>query len=63
MDQKLLRIKELIIEKERIDAELDGLITGAPFREVRPRVCKRCGVAGHRANNCPQNSAPSEDMQ
>jgi Zinc knuckle len=63
VDQKLLRIKELIIEKERIDAELDSLIAGAPPRDPKPRVCKRCGVAGHRANKCPQNSAPPEDKQ
>ena len=53
MDAKLSRIKDLIIEKERIDGELEGLLGGAPLKASRSRVCSICNAEGHTARACP----------
>jgi hypothetical protein len=58
LDAKLARIKELIEIKERTDAELEGLIAGAPVKEFKPRVCKTCGQPGHSPKACPQRQLP-----
>ena len=60
MDAKLQRIKELIIEKERIDAELEGLLGGAPLKGSRARVCSICNAEGHTARSCPTKSAQAQ---
>jgi hypothetical protein len=37
-EQKLARARELIVERDRIDAELDGMFSGAPVtKRGRPR--------------------------
>lgn len=59
MDAKLARIKELIAQKESVDAELEKLIgSGAPVKEVKQRVCKNCGEPGHNSAGCPQKQLP-----
>ena len=57
MEPKLQRIKELIIEKERIDGELESLLGGAPLKASRSRVCSICNAEGHTARSCPTKSA------
>lgn len=56
MDAKLQRIKELIIEKERIDGELESLLGGGPLKASRTRVCSICNAEGHTARACPTRS-------
>jgi hypothetical protein len=53
MDAKLVRIKELIEQKEAIDSELEKLIAGMPLTARKPKVCKTCGQEGHTARTCP----------
>jgi hypothetical protein len=60
MDAKLQRIKELIIEKERVDEELKNLLGGAPLRASRSRVCSICNAEGHTARSCPTKSAETQ---
>ena len=51
MEPRLQRIKELIIEKERVDAELEALLGGA--KESEPRSSEVCGQPGHSSRTCP----------
>ena len=56
LDERITRVKELISQREEIDAELAGLF-GIDPRQAGvkpPRRCSKCGEAGHRATNCPQ---------
>jgi hypothetical protein len=56
MDDKLVRIKQLIELKEHTDAELETLIGGATY--ARKKVtCSICGTEGHTARTCPQKPA------
>jgi zinc knuckle protein len=56
MDARLQRIKELIEQKERVDAELENLLGGAPLKAGRARVCSVCNAEGHTARSCPTKS-------
>ena len=61
MDARLLRIKELIEQKEAIDTELESLIGGAPVHLKhlkRPPRCTWCKAEGHTARTCPQQQMP-----
>jgi hypothetical protein len=60
VDAKLQRIKELIIEKERVDEELESLLGGAPLKGSRSRVCSICHAEGHTARACPTKSAEAQ---
>jgi Zinc knuckle len=60
VDAKLQRIKELIIEKERVDEELENLLGGAPLRGNRTRVCSVCNAEGHTARSCPTKSVEAQ---
>jgi hypothetical protein len=56
LDDKLVRIKQLIELKEQTDAELEALIGGANY--VKKKVtCSICGTEGHTARTCPQKSS------
>jgi Zinc knuckle len=52
MEDKLVRIKSLIIQREQIDNELASLITGATVTASQ-RKCKVCGQLGHNSKTCP----------
>lgn len=52
MDTKLARLKELITQKEAVDAELESLLGGSVVKEPKTRVCKKCGAQGHNAKTC-----------
>jgi hypothetical protein len=60
MEAKLLRIKELIEAKEKIDTELEELISGG-VRQPKQRLCKKCGEPGHGTKTCPQTSLAPEN--
>jgi hypothetical protein len=60
MDARLTRIKQLIEQKEAIDAELESLIAGAPLKERKARTCNSCGQEGHTARTCP--AKPREEQ-
>ena len=54
MDERLMRIKDLIETKERVDAELEELIGGSLEKRKRsPHKCSNCEQEGHTARNCP----------
>jgi hypothetical protein len=57
VEDRLIRIRELINLKEQTDHELETLIQGGRIEEpkvLKQRACKSCGQAGHRADTCPQ---------
>jgi hypothetical protein len=60
MDAKLQRIKDLIIEKERIDGELESLLGGGPLKASKSRVCSICDGVGHTARSCPSKLAATQ---
>ena len=60
LDAKLARLKELIIEKEEIDAEIEHLLGGAVPDKKTTRRCSKCGMSGHRASTCTNPPYDSE---
>jgi hypothetical protein len=62
MDQKLVRIRELIDQKEAVDAELASLIGGATEAPKRGRPRKPEGSAGEpqQANGAHPENAGSD---
>ena len=61
LDARLIRIRDLIVQKEQIDTELEALIGGSPVKESKPRACSTCGQEGHTSRSCPQKSLPLAD--
>ena len=53
MDARLQRIKDLIEQKEQVDAELESLIGGAPLKQSKTRACSICGGSDHNSRSCP----------
>ena len=49
------RIKQLISQREAIDAELVTIVTGGR-KERKPPQCSKCGSIDHTARNCDQMS-------
>ena len=47
------RIRQLIDQRDAIDAELKDLIGGGS-RERKPQKCSICGDTFHSARTCPQ---------
>ena len=56
MEDKLVRIKQLIELKEQTDAELETLIGGGTYTKKKV-TCSICNTEGHTARTCPQKSA------
>ncbi|KJC49085.1 hypothetical protein UP09_07575 [Bradyrhizobium sp. LTSP885] len=52
MEIDIERAKELIAQREEIDAELAGLFTGEK-KKRSPQKCSSCEKEGHTARNCP----------
>jgi hypothetical protein len=48
------RMKDLIIQREAIDAELVTLVTGAGKKERKSLTCSICGGTDHTARTCPK---------
>ena len=58
MEYDIIRAKELIAQREDIDAELKGIFTGAEKSASRkPQKCGSCGEEGHSARTCPQRTS------
>jgi Zinc knuckle len=60
LDPRLIKIRDLIAQKEQIDGELEALLAGTP-KESKPRVCSNCGQEGHTSRTCPQKSLSVSD--
>jgi hypothetical protein len=51
IDDRILRVKDLIQKREEIDAELAGLF-GLTVRVKKALRCSKCGDEGHNAKTC-----------
>lgn len=54
IDDKITRAKELIAEREAIDAQLADLFAGGSAPEKKQQSCGKCGSTSHNARTCPQ---------
>ena len=57
MEIDIDRAKELIAQREEIDAELAALFAGEK-KKRSPQKCSSCDKEGHTARNCP-NKMPA----
>jgi hypothetical protein len=57
MEIDIERAKELITQREEIDAELTALFTGEK-KKRSPQRCGTCDKEGHTARNCPNKRPP-----
>ena len=55
MDERLDRIRTLIDQKEKIDAELESILGGTFHKTRKPQTCSKCGEQGHTARSCSTN--------
>jgi hypothetical protein len=60
IDARIARVKELIGQREELDAELNALLGGSVLREKRSAKCSICGEPGHRATTCPTKQTAAE---
>lgn len=58
-ESKLARARDLIVERDRIDAELESIFGGAVPRARAPQKCSKCGFEGHTARYCTQEGSPA----
>ena len=54
LDATMTRIRELVQEREEIDAELLSVLntTARESKERKQQTCSKCGKAGHTARTC-----------
>jgi hypothetical protein len=58
-ETKLTRARDLIAERDRIDAELESIFGGAVTRARASPKCSKCGIDGHTARYCTQEESPA----
>lgn len=51
MEQTIERVRELLAQRDKIDAELAGIFGGAAPTK-RTLTCSKCGEPGHTARSC-----------
>lgn len=51
------RLKELINQREAIDAEIVATVGVSPLKVRKELHCSKCGSAEHTARTCPQKGA------
>lgn len=54
MDDTINRARELIAQRDKIDAELASLFNGTSTKEKRVVKCGTCGQEGHNSKTCSQ---------
>ena len=61
IDEKIVRVKDLIQRREEIDAKLAGLF-GISVKAKKTLRCSKCGEEGHNAKTCssPQQQPSKE---
>ena len=59
MEYDITRAKELIQQREEIDAELAVIFGGRAVTSTtrKPQVCGTCGEAGHPSRTCPKKQS------
>jgi Zinc knuckle len=53
IDARIAHVKNLIAQREVIDAELSTIL-GATPKLRKPQLCSICNEEGHSARTCPQ---------
>jgi len=61
LDDTITRVKQLIAQRENIDAELATIFGGTAPPKRRAVICSICNTEGHTARSCP--SKPQEGQQ
>ena len=56
LDDTIARVKQLIAQRENIDAELATIFAGTAPPTRRPTTCGVCGKEGHTARTCPDKT-------
>jgi hypothetical protein len=54
IDETIARVKQLIVQREQIDAELAAIFAGASPPRRKVQTCSKCGQEGHTARTCAQ---------
>jgi len=57
MDERLSRIKSLIVEIEDRETELNGLMGGGAVKARKQQECSICHSHEHSARTCPNKPA------
>jgi hypothetical protein len=52
LDETIARVKQLIAQRENIDAELATIFAGAAPPTRKTITCGKCGEVGHSARSC-----------
>jgi hypothetical protein len=47
------KLRELLDQRDAIDAEITGIVTGGEKKTRAPQKCGHCGSEGHSARTCP----------
>ena len=56
IDNQIARVKDLIVKREEIDAELSAIF-GITLKVRKPQRCSVCGEEGHSARTCRSSRA------
>ena len=60
IDTTISRVKELIAQRENIDAELAALFGGTSPPKRKSLTCSLCSQEGHTARSCPTKQGGDE---
>jgi Zinc knuckle. len=60
IDDTIARVKQLIAQRESINAELAAIFAGTAATTRKPITCGHCGKEGHTARTCPEKQGQGE---
>lgn len=62
LEPTITRVKQLIAQREAIEAELAAIFAGgSPTSVRRTPTCKKCGEQGHTARSCTSATNKTEE--